>query len=71
LLATVGTLFPVLLRSTVDPRYTLDAFNAASPRATLVIGLVVWLPAIALSLVYFTFLYRSFRGKVRTEDYHD
>jgi cytochrome bd ubiquinol oxidase subunit II len=70
LFATVGTLYPVLLRSTVDSQYTLDAFNAASPRATLVIGLFVWLPAIALASVYFTYLYRSFRGKVRSEDQH-
>jgi cytochrome d ubiquinol oxidase subunit II len=70
LVATVGTLYPVLLRSTIDPRYTIDAYNAASPRATLVIGLIVWLPAIALAIAYFTYLYRSFRGKVQTEDQH-
>ncbi|MDB4938116.1 MAG: Cytochrome d ubiquinol oxidase subunit [Labilithrix sp.] len=70
LAATVGTLYPVLLRSTIDPRYTIDAYNAASPRATLVIGLVVWLPAMALAIGYFTYLYRSFRGKVQTEDQH-
>jgi cytochrome d ubiquinol oxidase subunit II len=68
--ATVGTLYPVLLRSTVDARFTLDAFNAASPRATLVIGLVVWLPAMALAVGYFTYLYRSVRGKVEAEDQH-
>lgn len=70
LVATAGTLYPVILRSTVDARYSLDAFNASSPRATLVIGLVVWLPAIALALGYFGHLYRTFRGKVRTEDQH-
>jgi cytochrome d ubiquinol oxidase subunit II len=57
LLATTGTLYPVILRSTVDPRYTLDAFNASSPRATLVIGLAVWLPAVALALGYFAYHY--------------
>lgn len=70
LFATVGTLYPVLLRSTVDPRYTLDAFNTASPRATLFIGLVVWIPAMVLALGYFAYLYRSFRGKVQAEDQH-
>jgi cytochrome d ubiquinol oxidase subunit II len=70
LVATAGTLYPVILRSTVDPRYTLDAFNASSPRATLVIGLAVWMPAIALALGYFGYLYRTFRGKVRSEDQH-
>ncbi len=70
LVATVGTLYPLLLRSTVDPRFSLDAFNASSPRATLVIGLFVWFPAILLAIGYFVYLYRSFRGKVRAEDQH-
>lgn len=63
-------MYPVLLRSTIEPRFTLDAFNASSPRATLVIGLVVWLPAMVLAAGYFTYLYRSVRGKVRSEDQH-
>lgn len=70
LVATVGTLYPILLRSTVDPGFTLDAFNASSPHATLAIGLVVWIPAILLAVLYFAYLYRSFRGKVRAEDQH-
>jgi cytochrome d ubiquinol oxidase subunit II len=70
LFATVGTLYPVLLRSTIDANYTLDAFNASSPRATLVIGLTVWIPAMVLAVGYFTYLYRSFRGKVQVEDTH-
>jgi cytochrome d ubiquinol oxidase subunit II len=70
LFATVGTLYPVLLRSTIDANYTLDAFNASSPRATLVIGLTVWIPAMLLAVGYFTYLYRSFRGKVQVEDTH-
>jgi cytochrome d ubiquinol oxidase subunit II len=70
LFATVGTLYPVLLRSTIAANYTLDAFNASSPRATLVIGLTVWVPAMLLAVGYFTYLYRSFRGKVQVEDTH-
>jgi cytochrome d ubiquinol oxidase subunit II len=70
LAATTGTLYPVLLRSTIDPRFTLDAFNASSPRATLVIGLIVWLPAMVLAVGYFTYLYRAVRGKVDMEDQH-
>ena len=70
LAATVGTLYPVLLRSTVESRFTLDAFNSSSPRATLVIGLVFWIPAMVLAIGYFTYLYRSVRGKVEPEDQH-
>ena len=70
LFATVGTLYPVLLRSTIDAHHMLDAFNASSPRATLVIGLSVWIPAMLLAISYFTYVYRSFRGKVQIEDTH-
>ena len=70
LAATVGTLYPVLLRSTIDPRFSLDAFNAASPRATLAIGLAVWIPAMTLAAGYFAYLYRTFRGKVTDQDHH-
>jgi cytochrome d ubiquinol oxidase subunit II len=71
LVVTAGTLYPTILRSTVDPRFSLDAFNASSARATLAIGLAVWIPAVVLSALYFTYLYRSFRGKVTLDDEHD
>ena len=70
LTATVGTLFPIVLRSTVEPRFSLDAENAAAPRATLGIGLAVWIPAMVLAVVYFTYLYRGARGKVTAEHQH-
>lgn len=66
----MGTLYPVLLRSTIDAHYTLDAFNASSPRATLVIGLSVWIPEPLLAIGYFTYVYRSFREKVQIKDTH-
>jgi cytochrome d ubiquinol oxidase subunit II len=70
LVATVGTLYPLLLRSTVDPQFSLHAFNASSPRATLMAGLALWLPALALAIAYFGYLYRSFRGKVTEGEHH-
>jgi cytochrome d ubiquinol oxidase subunit II len=70
LAATIGTLYPVLLRSTVDPHYTIDAFNGSSPRATLALGLGLLLPGMALAIGYFTYLYRSFRGKVPTDQHY-
>lgn len=70
LVATAAVLYPTILRSTVDERWTLDAHNASSPRATLVLGLFVWIPAITLALGYFTYLYGAFRGKVRKGDHH-
>lgn len=70
LVATAATLYPALLRSTVHQDYSLDAFNASSPDATLSLGLTMWMPAIALAVGYFVYLYRSFAGKVRPEDQH-
>ncbi|AKU97626.1 Cytochrome d ubiquinol oxidase subunit II [Labilithrix luteola] len=70
LVATAGTLYPTILRSTLDARYTLDVHNASSPDRTLVLGLFIWIPAMMLAIVYFAFLYRAFWGKVRSEDHH-
>lgn len=70
LAATAGTLYPTILRSTLDARYTLDVYNASSPNRTLVLGLFIWIPAMMLAVAYFVFLYRSFAGKVRPGDHH-
>jgi cytochrome d ubiquinol oxidase subunit II len=70
LVATAGALYPQILRSTLDPRFSLDVENASSPRATLAIGLAVWIPAITLAVGYFAYLYGTFRGKVRLDDHH-
>jgi cytochrome d ubiquinol oxidase subunit II len=70
LVATAGALYPVLLRSTVDDAFTLDADNAASPRAGLAIGLAIWAPAIALAIGYFVYIFRAFRGKAAGTGHH-
>jgi len=67
---TAGALYPLILHSTVDPQFSLDVDNSANRREGLVIGLVWWIPAIVLALGYFTYLFRSFRGKVTTDAYH-
>ncbi|MDB4945656.1 MAG: Cytochrome d ubiquinol oxidase subunit [Labilithrix sp.] len=70
LAATVGTLFPLMLRSTIEPRFTLDAWSAAAPDRTLFLGLLVWIPAMVLAAGYYVFLYRSAHGKVEEHDQH-
>jgi len=70
LVATAGALYPALLPSVIDESFTLDAYNAASDRAGLEIGLWVWVPAIALSIVYFAYLFWSFRGKAEGTHHH-
>jgi cytochrome bd ubiquinol oxidase subunit II len=56
--------YPFWLRSTIQPSYSLTAANSISGRYGMEVALV-WLAAgIALTTIYFTYLYRSMRGKV-------
>ncbi len=64
--AAAISLYPVVLRSTVDPRLDITVHDAAAERGTLLIGLGWWIPAVALAIGYFAYLFRSFRGKVGT-----
>jgi len=65
---TAAEMFPIILPSTIDPAYALTAFNAASGRKGLLLGLLWWTPAILLAIAYFVFLFRSFRGKIEAPD---
>ena len=60
-----GALYPRILPSTIDRAYDLNIANSANDPHGLAIGLAWWIPAIALALGYFAYLFRSFRGKVR------
>lgn len=62
--ATAAGLFPILLRSTVDPANNLTIANAAAGALSLQVGLVWWVVAIVLAIGYFSYLFHSFRGKV-------
>jgi cytochrome bd ubiquinol oxidase subunit II len=57
-------MYPVLLPATTDPSYSLTIYNAKTGGYSLGVGLVWWTAGIALAIAYFTFIYRSFRGKV-------
>jgi cytochrome d ubiquinol oxidase subunit II len=70
LLLTAGVLYPLLLPSSVAPAYSLTVDNAANDRTGLAIGLAWWIPAIVLAAGYFTYLFRSFRGKVAAGEDH-
>jgi cytochrome d ubiquinol oxidase subunit II len=70
LAATAAGLYPTILRSSIDERFSLDAFNASTGSTALTIGLFWWIPAILLAIGYFTYLFRSFRGKVRVGEGH-
>jgi cytochrome d ubiquinol oxidase subunit II len=65
-LACVATgMYPILLRSTVDPAYSLTIDAAASGTQSLQQGLPFWLASMVLAVGYFYVLFRSFRGKVQ------
>jgi cytochrome d ubiquinol oxidase subunit II len=58
-------IYPVLLHSTLDASRSLTAHAAASSRFSLGLALFWWPVAFVLSIVYFTFIARQYRGKVR------
>lgn len=66
LLAALSTgVYPVILHSTLEDRYSLTAQAAASSRFSLSLALIWWPVAFVLAMVYFTFIARQYRGKVR------
>ena len=69
LLVTAGTMFPVILHSTIDNAFTVDAYGG-TPVGSLGIGAALLLPGLALAISYFAYLYRSARGKVDPHEGH-
>jgi cytochrome d ubiquinol oxidase subunit II len=65
--ATAAGLFPNLLVSTLNAAANLNVYNSAAGPLSLRVGLIWWILAIALAAGYFTYLFRSFRGKVVLE----
>jgi len=63
LAATAGCVWPVMLKSTLDPAFSLDAYNAASGAYGLRSGLTWWLVGFPVAVGYFVMLFRIHRGK--------
>lgn len=61
-------LYPTLLISTIDPKYSVTIYNAASSQKSLGIMLTIVLIGTPLLAAYFIFLYRTFNGKVKLDD---
>jgi cytochrome d ubiquinol oxidase subunit II len=70
LVATAAALYPTILRSTVASAYDVTAYNGATGHHGLAVGLMWWIPALLLAIGYFTYLFRSFAGKVKHDDVH-
>jgi cytochrome bd ubiquinol oxidase subunit II len=62
--ATMAGNYPYWLRSTLDPAYSLTAVNTAAESYGLRTALAWWIIGITLAVGYFTYLFRSIRGKV-------
>jgi cytochrome d ubiquinol oxidase subunit II len=69
LVATAAALFPTILRSSVAPAYSIDTSSATSSHA-LAIGFRLWIIGITLVVLYFTYLFRSLRGKATADEEH-
>jgi hypothetical protein len=63
----VFALYPVVLPASTDPSNSLTIYNSAAGHHGLSVGLVWWALGMILSVGYFVFLYRMFRGKVQLE----
>jgi cytochrome bd ubiquinol oxidase subunit II len=59
--------YPVLLPASTDPDYSLTIYTSAASHHGLAVGLAWWIPGMMLSVGYFVFIYRMFRGKVRLD----
>jgi len=67
LVGAAFALYPVVLPASTDPSYSLTIYNSAAGQHGLTVGLVWWSIGIVLALIYFIFIYRMFRGKVKLE----
>ena len=68
LASTAFGLFPRMLPASTDPAWSLTAYNSAVPGDGLGIGLTWWIFGMTLAAGYFSYVYRSFRGKVSMND---
>ena len=67
LTSSVFAVYPRVLPA-VDPANSLTIQNASASTYGLTVGLIWWSIGMVLAAIYFIFIYRLFRGKVRMED---
>ncbi len=67
LVATAACVFPVMLKSTLDPAWSLTAYNASAGHHGLVTGTKWWFLGFPIVVAYFVFLFRLHRGKVKAQ----
>jgi len=67
LVGAVFALYPVVLPASTDTAYNLTIYNSAAGHHGLAVGLVWWTLGMVLTLGYFLYVYRTYRGKVQVE----
>lgn len=65
LAASAACVYPVMLKSTLDPQFDLTALNASVGAHGLRTGLAWWLIGFPIAIGYLAFLFRFHRGKVK------
>jgi cytochrome d ubiquinol oxidase subunit II len=68
LVGAAFALYPNVLPASTDPSYSLTIYNTATGPHGMQVGFVWWVLGMILATVYFVFIYRMFRGKVRVEE---
>ncbi len=66
LAATVASVYPTLLKSSLDPSASLTAHNAAASPHSLAVGLVWWPLGFVLAVFYTAVIFRVHRGKAQS-----
>ena len=65
LAASAACVYPTMLRSTLDPAFSLTALNSSVGGYGLRAGFAWWIIGFPLAVSYFVFLFRFHRGKVK------
>ncbi len=68
LAATAFAVYPNLLLASTQKEYSLTIYNSAARSYGLGAALYWWIPGILLAALYFTYLFRTFRGKVQPSE---
>jgi cytochrome d ubiquinol oxidase subunit II len=65
LASTAFGLYPNMLPSSIDPKYNLTIHNAKTGELGMQIGIYWWAAGIFLAVIYFAYLFYTFKGKVK------
>lgn len=69
--STIASMFPVVIPSTNNIVESLTIYNTASETYALEVGIIWWVIAFILVIIYFTFVQRVYKGKLtEAHDHH-